>query len=227
MPIYVTDARPFGELLDIRELVQPRTFMIQQLLRSIKSTGDRAIEEAWGASVCQIRYPPQQPVDWHRVQAYRQKSSGLFGLPTSAPVFDIETTEVLESPQEVLVLGMADCDGQSILACSVLRNFLRPEEVFVTLGSWNGFGHAWVTLMRDHPMVLETTKQHEACKLAFAGLVEGIEYVPMFRFNDVYAQDLSSLAEGNGEIRYLPLEKVGLHVQHMEKLDCLCGHSFL
>lgn len=226
--IYVTDARPYGELVDVRELVQPNTFLIRRIINAVRLQGDNALAEAWELSVCRIKYPPEQPVDWHRIQAYIGQRSRFFAGAGDRPVVDAEVTELLETPPETLAVGMADCDGQAILACSVLRNFLPPEQVTVTFGTYKGFGHAWVTLMRGNPVVLETTKQYRACDLAFDGLGEGSDYQPMFRFNDCLAEDLAGIGQlldedDNGEpVSYLPLDRIGLRERRASKFACLC-----
>lgn len=56
-----------------------------------------------------------------------------------------------EFPAETISRKYADCEGSSILLASLLRNF---TDGYVAVGSYRGFGHAWVEL---DGQILETT----------------------------------------------------------------------
>jgi hypothetical protein len=66
-------------------------------------------------------------------------------------------------PSEMLGARAGDCDDSSILLCSLLRNYLPPEKVFVGFGVWSvdgsQDGHAWVVVQAEDgtDMVLEST----------------------------------------------------------------------
>jgi len=56
-----------------------------------------------------------------------------------------------EFPAETISRKYADCEGTSILLASLLRNF---TDGYVAVGSYRGYGHAWVEL---DGQILETT----------------------------------------------------------------------
>jgi len=83
-------------------------------------------------------------------------------------------------PIEMLTARAGDCDDSSILLCSLLRNYIPPEKVFVAFGVWEGEGHAWVIAQDEdgEDMVLESTA-HPSKSLRG-------KYVMDAMFNDTY-----------------------------------------
>ena len=83
-------------------------------------------------------------------------------------------------PTEMLGARAGDCDDSSILLCSLLRNYIPPEKVFVGFGVWEGEGHAWVIAQDEggEDMVLESTA-HPSKSLRG-------KYVLDAMFNDTY-----------------------------------------
>lgn len=67
------------------------------------------------------------------------------------------------TPEEMLAVRAGDCDDSAILLCSLLRNYIPPEKVFVAIGVWTQGGkpdgHAWVIVQNEDggDMVLEST----------------------------------------------------------------------
>lgn len=67
------------------------------------------------------------------------------------------------TPDEMLSARAGDCDDSSILLCSLLRNYIPPEKVFVAIGVWaqdgRPDGHAWVIAQAEDgsDMVIEST----------------------------------------------------------------------
>ena len=55
-----------------------------------------------------------------------------------------ERGDFWQMPVETLEKGTGDCEDTSILLCSILRNYMPPEEVWVVAGDWKGDGHCWV-----------------------------------------------------------------------------------
>lgn len=66
-------------------------------------------------------------------------------------------------PSEMLKARAGDCDDSAILLCSLLRNYIPAEKVFVAFGVWtidgSQDGHAWVICQDEDgtDMVLEST----------------------------------------------------------------------
>jgi len=87
-------------------------------------------------------------------------------------------------PSEMLSARAGDCDDSSILLCSLLRNYLPAEKVFVGFGVWsiNGSnnGHAWVVVQAEDgtDMVLESTA-HPRTSLRGKYILDAM-------FNDTY-----------------------------------------
>lgn len=167
-----TVKRRFGnELWDIRQFVQPMTPGVLAITARFPADKQKFIEAAWAWVVNNIKYPPGPPEenDRHYREAY---------LP---PALSREITyDYWNFPAETLALKVGDCEDASILLCSLLRNRLSAEEVFVTVGEFSGLGHAWVTV---NGLVLETTPVPEA-PAVYRALPEARPYVPLLRFND-------------------------------------------
>lgn len=74
-----------------------------------------------------------------------------------------EIGEFWAMPEEMLAAREGDCDDSSILLCSLLRNYLEPEKVFVAIGQWTvdgkPGGHAWVVTQGEDgkDIILEST----------------------------------------------------------------------
>jgi hypothetical protein len=131
------------------------------------------IEAAWGWVVNNIKYPPGdlEVADRHYLEAFTGRARQRY-----------ITFDFWSFPAETLAKGMADCDDVSILLASILRNRLSENEVFVSVGAFNGFGHAWVTL--SNGLVLEATSSPEAPRKYVAVMEAGSPYKPLLRFND-------------------------------------------
>jgi len=87
-------------------------------------------------------------------------------------------------PSETLK-GYADCEDTSILLTSLLRNFTNA---YVALGSFQGFGHAWVT---EGGQIYETTYTRAR------SVPDPQNYCPYLYFNDQVVIELwpSALSE--------------------------------
>lgn len=167
-----TVKRRFGnELWDIRQFVQPATPGVVRLVAKLPAEKAAFIQAAWSWVVNNIKYPPGPPDKSDR--HYRE----AFLPPATARSV---TYDYWSFPAETLALGIGDCEDASILLCSILRHRLGPEEVLVTIGEFNGFGHAWVTV---GGLVLETTPPPQGAT-GYRALPEGRPYIPLLRFND-------------------------------------------
>ena len=54
------------------------------------------------------------------------------------------------TPAETLGARAGDCDDSSILLCSLLRNYIAPEDVFCAVGEWSGGGHMFVAMLGEN-----------------------------------------------------------------------------
>jgi len=108
------------------------------------------------------------------------------------------------TPSETL-RGYGDCEDTSILLTSLLRNFTNAH---VTLGSFQGYGHAWCELNGE---VLETT-------YTFARPVpDPQDYCPYVCFNDQEVVELWPGALGElFEVRRKEATKLSLMVKALE-----------
>ena len=77
--------------------------------------------------------------------------------------YQSEMGDFWATPGEMLTIRAGDCDDSAILLCSLLRNYIPPDKVFVAFGVWTQGGktggHAWVVMQDDDggDMVLEST----------------------------------------------------------------------
>lgn len=100
------------------------------------------------------------------------------------PQFQYEQYDFWNFPAETLRDMTGDCEDTSNLLCSILRSELSQDEVFVTVGTFEGYGHAWVTVYNRQgiPLVLETTGENVVS--VDESIIEELPYVPYLRFND-------------------------------------------
>lgn len=98
--------------------------------------------------------------------------------------YQLEQGEFWSYPEEAIAAGVGDCDDAAILLCSVLRNYLGPDEVFVVVGTHNSEGHAWVTVDGN---ILESTRAPNG--------VPRFRYHPVFMFNDKKVYSMNSWPE--------------------------------
>lgn len=179
-----------GEEIDIRELVQPESYPVKMALSKVynpSSTTEQNIMNCWDFVCKGIDYPPSG--DWHRREAF--PTGGLF----SRSLVSQSTPDFWSFPYETLSLGIGDCEDSSILLCSMLRTFITPSDVFVTIGYYGrpdpSLGHAWVTVYRmGQKYVLETTLSESL--VSISQVVETSPYLPYHRFNDVIYQEVQS-----------------------------------
>lgn len=166
-----------GELHAVTEFVQPRSYMVLELAGKLPQGADALAAAAYRWIRSNIRYPPgPAPVaDWH----YQESFALRFSWPRPVPMFRRSSRDFWQFPAETLALRTGDCEDQAILLCSLLRTAVGPQEVFVTIGEYAGFGHAWV-LYRGR--VLDT-----ALDAGVFMAPEQSPYRPWFRFNDVSA----------------------------------------
>jgi len=166
--------RRYGnEIWDVRQFVQPGTPGVVRLVKMFPLSREKFILAAWQWVVNNIKYPPGPPEenDRHYREAY---------LP---PALSREVTyDYWNFPAETLALGVGDCEDASILLCSILRHRLGPNEVFVTVGEFENFGHAWVTV---NGIVLETTPGQG---INYTPVPERPPYRTLLRFNDRLVQ---------------------------------------
>lgn len=209
---YIVRARFPGEELDLREFITPSNSRVLDFVECASSLPGDPIQNAWNVTVCSLRYPELEPVDYHYREAFVRKGGGRVFI-VGQPMFSQTAYEFFQLPFETLALGVADCDDSSIAATSVLRNFAAEADVFCTFGRWRHFGHAWVSLRQNGSLrVLETTKAESACRLAFQGLEEGGDYEPWVRFNDKVVEVLvPGVLSGEPPRQVIEISRIGLH----------------
>lgn len=96
-----------------------------------------------------------------------------------------KTFDFWNFPQETLRDFIGDCEDTSILLASILRNKLSENNVYVTIGYFDNFGHAWVTIRNifNEDKILETTGDNVLQALESANTRDG-HYTPVLMFND-------------------------------------------
>lgn len=143
----------FGEWLDPREFVRPRQVeeLAAELMLSLPE--QEAVLAAWGYVCEQINYPPD---DHHSLGAFTLADLPFFGrkylIRRSTPEFWQYPSETLDWKDDDRRYG--DCEDTSVLLCSLLRNFIPAERVWVVVGEVPAGRHAWVEL---DGQILETT----------------------------------------------------------------------
>ena len=185
---FQVEVRYPGELLDIKELVQPESYAVKMALAKIydnTKTLEQNIWSCWDFICHEIDYPPAG--DYHCREAF--PSQGLF----AKSLVSQSTWDFWSFPFETLSLGIGDCEDASILLCSMLRNLLSATEVDVTVGYYStpnpSMGHAWVTIDRmGQKYVLETTLNKALASIS--QVVEAPPYLAYHKFNDMLYKEV-------------------------------------
>jgi hypothetical protein len=191
-PVVLAQKRFGKEQHYVQEFVRPFSYEVRKKAEELDNlSGELELFSANAHFFVQrvVQYPPDpgRLIDWHAMQAFPSKG----GVPTR----QYETLEYWSFPGETLRDMMGDCDDKSLLLCSLLRTRLEYDQVYCTVGLWNGEEHMWVTLMGiSGPMILETMKQDEPTLEAESGST----YRPLLRFNDQYVEVLGPLGALSG-----------------------------
>lgn len=94
--------------------------------------------------------------------------------------------DVWQSSRQAYLYSRGDCEDHALILADWL--IAMGEDARVVVGSWNGEGHAWVTLFKDgQEYLLEATKKSGLGRnkpYPLAKLHTG--YVPEYMFNDRY-----------------------------------------
>lgn len=193
-------ARFGDELLDIREFIRPNSYAVQKAWANLQ---DKSIFGAWDFVCREIAYPITAHGvydDTHVLSAFIYTDIPFFG---NFYRVNKSTQDFWEFPSETLTFKIADCEGTSILLCSMLRQILNEQEVCVAIGQVQGYGHAWV---EARGQILETTLSAATDKTPSASV-----YMPVARFNDYTAS--GSLISSKGDKRKLISSIWGLDVK--------------
>ena len=180
---YIVYGKRFGgEHLDIREFITPNTPSVQEALAEVPDNGDR-IWDCWDWVCRNVAYPPVCGGS----QDYHEKISFLRGCPVvRVPVKRSQRVhDFWELPWEVLdPPRYGDCEGSSVVLVSMLRNILPPNQIYCSIGTHTGYGHAWVTVnVGSHWYTLDTTIKR-AKPDGVNSVIEDDPYIPYLRFND-------------------------------------------
>lgn len=177
--MYPIQKRYGEETWDIRQFVQPDTPGVVEIAGLLPQNEPQFIQAAWEWVVNNIAYPPGpfETEDRHYQEAFtgRARRRHL-------------TYDYWSFPAETLALGMGDCEDSAMLLASILRTRLPESRVYVSVGTFNGYGHAWVTV---DGMTLEATPPPEA-PARYVALPEGPPYTAMLRFNDRHVIELQA-----------------------------------
>lgn len=201
---YTRRVRYGNQKLDVREFVLPGGLMVAEALEGIW-VGEDGLESltwrCWDWVCREIKYPPLPYPDYHREEAFLRRSSlpwlGFLGIKRSTKY------EFWQFPFETIDHGLGDCEDTSILLCSLLRNPLSADEVHVAVGTYAGYEHGWVSLLKDSERyVLETTLD-QAFPDGPYQVLEAPPYRPLLYFNDEQAFEAYG---GFGELREAPRE---------------------
>jgi|GEM_PF-2112392 hypothetical protein len=175
---YVVKKRLPGEEWDIRQFVTPNVPGVARIETQLPAGEREFVATAWWWVTKYIQYPEGSPdvEDEHYFRAFRGRTRRAYR------VYDYWSF-----PAETLVTRIGDCEDASFLLASILRRRLPDTRVFVTIGLFDNYGHAWVTV---DGLVLETTPGLPSYK----AIPEQLPYVPFFRFNDTVVLPVREIA---------------------------------
>jgi len=178
--------RFFGEERDIREFIQPGSAPVLDVAEGLPADKDQAVRETWRYIAQHIRYPPMEPFDYRYQEAFVQQQGGVKVFEPRVALLSEARYDYWQMPAETLAEGIGDCEDTTFVGVSVLRSRLSSSEVFANIGTWKGFGHAWITvLMNGQARVVETTRAPQ-----WPLGLEDPDYQPYLKFNDVSFQEI-------------------------------------
>lgn len=101
-----------------------------------------------------------------------------------SPLLKYETLDFWNYPSETIRDMVGDCEDTSFLLTSILRNKLSENDVYATVGTFDGFGHSWVTIRNifNEDKILETTGDNVL--EVFQSDNINSPYKPIIHFND-------------------------------------------
>lgn len=151
------DVRGDGEYYSLKSFIRPFDPLIMEIASVLNMSGD----------------PIKTAQDFvHKVVKYGKQDIEYWRYP--AETLDFEEGETTE----------ADCDCMAVLLCSILRNYLPAEDVYVAVGNLkngsNG-GHAWVVCRSK---IVEST-------VSSGRKIDESKYQPEVLFNDQRAYAVS------------------------------------
>lgn len=209
MAYYIVQTRYGNETYDLREFIQKDSYTVVTLAKMMDASSKyNFIVACWNWVHKNIQYPVNnlfpEASDRHYCENYYINPTLLTNLKAFMRTGSINSPQPAKTytsydfwnfPAETLRDEMGDCEDTAILLCSLLRNRLSEDEVFVTVGLFDSFGHSWVTIYDENgrPIVLETTGSNVV--MINESLTESPPYKPVFRFNDKNVIELYSSQE--------------------------------
>lgn len=120
----------------VTEFVTPHHHQVQWLAKQLKYD----VQSCYNWVTVNVNYPRSS--DRHSLQAFG-------GIIPFGPKLSFSAREFWQFPAETLGWmnqdgAIEDCDGSSILLCSMLRCFVPEDSVYVAVGGHHGIDHAWV-----------------------------------------------------------------------------------
>lgn len=134
----------------VTEFVTPDHHQVQWLAKKLRYN----VQACYNWVCMNVNYP--RASDRHSLQAFG-------GLLPFGPRLSLSTDEFWQFPAETLgwmgpTGAIEDCDGSSILLCSMLRCFIPENRVYVGIGGFDTIDHAWVRYEENGQWyVLEST----------------------------------------------------------------------
>jgi len=185
---YLVQVRFFGEMRDIREFIQPLSAPVLDVAEGLPADKDQAVLDTWRYIARHISYPPVEPYDYRYQEAFLQQAGGVKVFEPRVALLSETRYDYWQMPAETLAQGTGDCEDMTFVGVSVLRNRLSDDEVFATIGLWEGYGHAWITVFKNgQALVVEPTRDPQ-----WPLRLEAPAYVPYLRFNDVSFREIRS-----------------------------------
>lgn len=180
----ITDRR-FGEKYYLQEWIRPHTASVELLAKILTDKVDDVkdkILNCYKYVVVSVNYPffLGIPCDTHFRIDFLQKIL-------------CNALDLWYFPEETLADTLGDCEDATFVCASLLRTFLKPQDVFAVLGTVEiegaDYGHAWAEVkIGNEWFVLENTLDIPPEKLMTteeAYKNKDVKYKPQYWFNDV------------------------------------------
>lgn len=148
----IIETRFAGERHDIRDFVTPNSIEVLDLFDQLKQEDPyNTVTAMWQWIDDNIAYPLTrffgQPIDYHELIAFRTlhyiSQYDLWNFP-----YEIIARARLAKKYGKKTMG--DCEDRAVTFCSVLRNQLSANSIYVALGNYQlpsgPTGHAWIQI---------------------------------------------------------------------------------
>jgi len=191
---FVVYGKRFGqEEVGLGEFITPNTPSVIEIVAEIMALNPPdPIFAIWDWCCRNVKYPPIPPGKNIDKLEYTTRTRFLTGGLLSRPLLkDVNEIDFWQFPFETLAKPRyGDCDDVGFLLCSMLLRVMPRGDIRCVVGTYNGFGHCWVSIYKDGQWYILDPTLPQACDCGIYGTPEGEPYVSLIKFDDQTAEEI-------------------------------------